>query len=126
MPQKEPDKGLTCNLDDPILSILPVGGYYSHEVRLCPGANPIVDDIFVEVDYMGGKDTDWGKVAMGYVSGGGLCFGFFGAWDAYSSTTCDGHKMTSDAKDKVISAFAAQGIRLHIDDGSMGGGRQMN
>jgi len=59
------------------------------------GANPLKKDIFVEVDWM------------------------------------PGHSLSSDAKNRLIAAFAnapvsnpdgSTGIKLHIDDGAMGGG----
>ena len=64
-----------------------------------PGASPIAQDIFVEVDGMKRK------------SGGFLGWG-----------GCDGHKMSSNAKEKVIKAFKNHFIQMHIDTGNMGGG----
>jgi len=57
------------------------------------GANPVMRDIFVEVDWMEGT---------GWLHGP--------------------HTFARDHQERVQRAFLAQGIHLHIDDGDLGGG----
>jgi hypothetical protein len=80
-----------------------VGGMFGLLMGILHRANPLRPDIYVEVDWMAldvngdGDYDDW----------------WFGEHE---------HKLSSAAKTKLITVFADHGIRLHIDDGSMGGG----
>ena len=69
----------------------------------CP--DPIAKDIYVEVDWM--KRDEWV---------------YFPMLKGYLHFVCD-HKMSPEAKSKVVKAFRTHEITLHIDDGCMGGGR---
>lgn len=52
---------------------------------------------------------------------GGLIGGGIGWFVGEEVSKCEVHSMTTDAKNKVKIAFKFQGIKLHIDDDSMGG-----
>lgn len=85
--------------------------YYDKEYRLCPDANPIIQDIFIEVDWMweGPKYYCWNNVLYWYNSIG-------------SRSKDIKHKMNLETKEKVKDIFANNGINIHIDDGNLGGG----
>jgi hypothetical protein len=88
---------------------LPNAIYYHTETRLVPNANPIIQDIFVEIDWMWfGSGYYWWNEKILWVD------------ENDGSFTDDKHKMTTKAKTKVISAFKKHGINLHIDDGTEG------
>ncbi|MGB9636905.1 MAG: hypothetical protein ACPL1Y_06620, partial [Thermoplasmata archaeon] len=58
--------------------------------------DPVSQDIYVEVDWMG---------ASGWFDGS--------------------HWLSNEAKSKLTGAFASHGIRLHIDEGELGGGNEV-
>ena len=104
-----------------LYSILPSFRYWNNEVKLCPGANPISQDIFVEVDWMGSPsyecDMEWWESLIPF-------YGLIRAGEEVGKLieTWHDHEMSTSAKDKVIDAFEKHYIKLHIDAGSMGGG----
>lgn len=65
---------------------------------VCEPPNPIRRDIYLEVD--GWSDCD------------------------SSGANCDTHRMSDAVRDGVESTYAAEGIRLHADNGDLGGGGQ--
>jgi hypothetical protein len=90
---------------------LPNAMYYPIETKLCPGANPIILDLFVEIDWMwfGDKYYWWNNKIIWY--------------DKDSFNKDDNHKMTATAINKVKEVFKKHGINVHIDTGSLGDGR---
>jgi hypothetical protein len=85
------------------------GGYYFIESKLCPKANPIIKDIFVEVDWMR-KNTKSYKF-------NGVFF-----WDNSLRSSNDQHKIKGKTKNYLINKFKKHGINIHFDDGNYYGG----
>ena len=95
-------KGININGDSWLLSA---------EISVKEAPDPNWQDIYVEVDWMEEYLIDFRYVKE---PGGG---GYYKKVQRRVS-----YKMSSGAKEDVIEAFKDHNIRLHIDDGSMGGG----
>ncbi|MEM4293991.1 MAG: fibronectin type III domain-containing protein [Thermoplasmata archaeon] len=78
-------------------------GYIPGSMKELP--DPLIKDIYVEVDEMAPKYI--------YVQ-----IGPFGFW----VKVCDGHMIFPDTKKILVNYFASHNVRLHIDDGCLGGG----
>jgi hypothetical protein len=98
------------NLDKDCVN-LPNAIYFHMEGKLVPGANPIIKDIFVEIDWMWKSKTSNKNMYFYFVDN--LLW-----YDQDQGDKNDKHVMSKKAKDKVKEAFKKRGINLHIDDGT--------
>ena len=86
-------------------SPIPNGAYYFFESRLCPEANPLIKDIFIEVDWM------WKGVKEYYFND--ECFWF----NKENAGKKDKRYLKSETIRDLGKAFKKKGIKIHFDNG---------